>query len=978
LRFEKLFIFGCFGILIFFIIALSTVYNNVKERTIEDLNNRQLVHAQQASRGIQDHMDYIIGTLEHFSRMKGIIDMDADGKGLMNAFQDFHKDEVKGITRVDAFGRILYTVPYNKDVIGMDISNQEHVREILKTHKLVISDVFTAVQGYRAVAVHVPVFKDAVFDGTIAFLISFDRLAQRHIENIQVGKSGYAWVISRKGTEIYCPVPGHIGRSVFDTCKDFPEIIAMARKMMQGKAGITTYHFNQVRGASTEKTVKQAVYMPIPIGNTFWSIVVATPEDEVLNSLAGLRTKIILITIALLVFLMAFTYFIVKSQIILREQKKREAIMKSLEENEKKYRTLIETTGTGFVIVDQEGRVLDANLEYVHLTGHYNLSEIQGRSVVEWTAEYEKEKNTNAVAQCFSNGSIRNFEIDYVDSAGNIKPIEINATVVELDGAKRILTLCRDISSRRESVRALRESESKYRLLTEKMDDIVWTTDLNLAVTYSSPSVEKILGFTQEERLNQSVMDRLTPASLARAQDLLGQELLMEKEGAADPGRIVRVELEYYRKDGSTVWMENVISAIRDDAGNMIGIHGVSRDITERKNAEKDKEKLQDQLNQAQKMEAIGTLAGGIAHDFNNILMAIIGYTQLALEGLSHPEKVIRELREVLKASERAKDLVSQILTFSRKAETTYAPLPIRSVLEESLKMMRSIIPTTIEIRQNLSASGLIMSNPTQMHQIIMNLCTNAAHAMEEGGILEISLEKTKLDPVTARILDVEEGSYFRICIRDTGQGMNPDIIERIFDPYFTTKEKGRGTGLGLSVVHGIVKSHKGAILCRSEPGKGTTFIIYLPEIETESGPDVGVPDKILPRGNERILVVDDEPTLTELVEKILGSLGYRVIARTDSRDALELFERDPAGFDMVITDMTMPGMRGDQLALKLLEIRPDIPIILCSGYSEHISAEKAGTMGIRAYVSKPLDVQGLALTVRDILDGRQPSIRKS
>jgi PAS domain S-box-containing protein len=641
-------------------------------------------------------------------------------------------------------------------------------------------------------------------------------------------------------------------------------------------------------------------------------------------------------------------------------------------ESEAKYRALIETTGTGFVIVDQAGNVLDANSEYVYLTGHQELGEILGRNVTEWTAAYEKEKNKKAVIQCFTDGYIRNFEIDYTDAAGNITPIEINATVVEMNGTQSILTLCRDISERKQVDRDLRQSEAKYRFLAESITDVIWTTDVHMNMTYISPSVKKTLGYTPEERMNLPLVEQITPDSLSKASELLKTEIQRGQEESVDPNRTVRVELEYYCKDGSTMWKENVISPIGDKDGKLIGLHGVSRDISERKRAEKERERLQEQLTQSQKMEAIGTLAGGIAHDFNNILMAIIGYSQLALDDLSQPEKARYELQEVLKAGSRAKDLVSQILTFSRKADARYSPVSLHKIVMDSIKMMRSVLPSTIDIRHDLMDNGLIMADPTQIHQVMLNLCTNAAHAMDKtGGFMEVRLREIEIDkgadPIEATM---PPGPYLCLSVSDTGHGMSPEVMARIFDPYFTTKDLGRGTGLGLAVVHGIVQSHGGAITCTSSPGKGTTFHLYLPEIMSEESVVRLHEERPLPTGTEHILFVDDEPILVELADKMLSKLGYTVLTRSSSFEALELFRKDPDKYDLVITDMTMPGMTGDRLARKLLEIRHDIPIILCSGYSEHISEDKAKKMGIREFVMKPFEIKLLADTIRKVLEG--------
>jgi PAS domain S-box-containing protein len=435
--------------LVLFIFLLSLIYRDVKKQMIRELNAQQMVHAGQAVRGIKEHMHQLVTTLNTLARFPEIIDFDGEGMRTMAYFDRSRGEEIKGITRVDARGRIIYSLPFMEGTIGRDISGQEHIREITKTHKPVVSDVFMTVQGFSAIAVHVPVFKGEKYAGTIAFLLSFDHIAKNYIENIRVGVSGYAWVITRKGIEISCPVPGHMGRGVTDTCKDFPEILAMAKEMVQGKSGVTTYHFNRVRGKNVEKVLKHVVYMPIPLYNTFWSIVVATPEDEVIASMEGLRRKFLVITVLLFAFCALIIYLLVRSRVVAREEKKRESLGRALEESEALYRALIETTNTGFVIIGKDGRVIDANREYVRLTGHRSLDEIRGRSVLEWTGGQDKEKNDDALTRCMLEGSVSNLEIDYFDGAGNLTPVEINATLVTRDGLPTILAICRDIKDRK-------------------------------------------------------------------------------------------------------------------------------------------------------------------------------------------------------------------------------------------------------------------------------------------------------------------------------------------------------------------------------------------------------------------------------------------------------------------------------------------------------------------------------------------------
>jgi len=395
-------------------------------------------------------------------------------------------------------------------------------------------------------------------------------------------------------------------------------------------------------------------------------------------------------------------------------------------------------------------------------------------------------------------------------------------------------------------------------------------------------------------------------------------------------------------------------------------------EIEERKDAEKQKESLQMQLIQSQKMEAIGTLAGGIAHDFNNILSAIIGYAEISLDDAPKHSDLQSNLNNLLKAGFRGRDLIKQILTFSRQNEFESKPIRVEPVVKECIKFLRASLPATIAIRQDLQSNATVMADPTQIHQVIMNLCTNAAHAMhEKGGILNIRLTEVDLDSAfVSGYPDVFPGKFLHLSVDDTGCGIPPDAVDHIFEPFFTTKEKGEGTGMGLSVVHGIVKKYHGLITVSSDPEKGTIFNVFLPVIETSAISD-NDKEEILLSGTERILFVDDEYFQVDLGKKIFGRLGYEVVAETNSLKALELFRKSPDGFDLVITDMIMPNLPGDKLSKELIAIRPDIPIIICTGYSEQLEAEKAESLGLKAIVMKPLLIQDLAKTVREVLDGK-------
>jgi len=380
------------------------------------------------------------------------------------------------------------------------------------------------------------------------------------------------------------------------------------------------------------------------------------------------------------------------------------------------------------------------------------------------------------------------------------------------------------------------------------------------------------------------------------------------------------------------------------------------------------------QLQQVMKLQAIGTLAGGIAHDFNNILFPIVGYTELTMDDIPKDSPAKQNLEEILKATNRAKELVQQILMFSRQNCQERKPLQVQYLIKEALKLLRATIPSSIAIECDIDKTcGPIKGDPTQIHQVIMNLCTNAYHAMQEtGGNLEVSLKEIDISyEQSIERVGMKVGKHLELQVKDSGHGMEPLVMERIFEPYYTTKEQGKGTGLGLSVIHGIVKNHGGDITVSSLPRQGATFKVYLPiidemevEIETDE-PAIAI------TGKERILLIDDEEQIIDIEQQILERLGYHVTSKTDSQEALEEFAAQPDRFDLVITDMTMPKMTGDQLARRMMAIKPQIPVILCTGFNATISEEKALAMGIVKFVMKPIVKDELASTIRTVLDNR-------
>jgi len=510
-----------------------------------------------------------------------------------------------------------------------------------------------------------------------------------------------------------------------------------------------------------------------------------------------------------------------------------------------------------------------------------------------------------------------------------------------------------------QDITALKRSEAdRIQLATaveQTMEGIIITDDTG-CINYINPAFVKMTGDEINDLLGRDLLRLKSDIDIHPNADAIRQTLF---EGNTWKGL-----LDYPRASGTAIQVDTTISPIRDAFGRITNFVAVCRDVTREL-------ELESRMRQSQKMEAIGTLAGGIAHDFNNILYALIGYTELAMAEMPTASRPHSHLKEVLNAAWRARDLVRQILTFSRyHAATDFYPIQLKLVIKEVLNLIRATLPASIEIRQEIRSDRLVNADPTQIHQVLMNLCTNAAHAMaEKGGTLVVRVRDVALDAAFAKAHpDLSPGDYVQISAIDTGTGISEGIIDRIFDPFFTTKDTDKGSGLGLAVVHGIVKNHGGVITVRSQAGQGTTVDVYLPALETAI-PSLPAFELPIAGGKERILFVDDEPAIAAMAGQMLEALGYDTTILTDPREAFDLFSTAPDQFDLIITDMSMPHLTGEKFAGAVREIRPDVPVILCSGIDDVLPRDPVTTAGIRTFLLKPIVRSDLARTIRKVLD---------
>lgn len=627
-----------------------------------------------------------------------------------------------------------------------------------------------------------------------------------------------------------------------------------------------------------------------------------------------------------------------------------------LVESEEKFRSLAENSSAFIIRYDDQCRHTYVNAACAGVSG-LSAGELIGRTHRELGfGEKQCDALEEKIRAVFTTGEPQRWELEFEGAKGHMYLDWQVVPEYSPDGkVMSVLGVSHDITERRKAEEMLRLERRRLKNILDSMPDGICITNREHAIEYINPVTEKEFGTLEGKKCYEYLHDRSEPCGWCANEkvfsgDSVFWECFFEKTGKT----YELFESPMVRPDGSISKLE------------------IFRDITERKQAEEERKKLEMQLRHSQKIEAVGTLAGGIAHDFNNILSGIIGFTELAHEAAPEESSIRQDLDEVLKSSYRARDLIQQILTFSHASKDQQpAPVEVTTIVQDAFKMLRASLPRTIEIRQRFSCERcVVFGDPTQIHQVVINLCTNAAYAMRDGGgVLEVGVDKVEL-PLSSEgsSPELEPGAYVCLTLSDTGHGIDAATKERIFEPYFTTKEIGEGAGLGLAVVHGIIKRHNGAVTVESEPGRGTAFKVYLPRLIDGSSKEA-VDAGELPRGTERILFVDDEEAIIRAGKRVLENLGYRVIAKTSSEEAFELLKSSPQQFDLLITDYTMPGMTGADLALEAAKIRPGMPVILCTGYSEQVDEERAKALGIREYLMKPLVRKDMAQVLRRVLD---------
>ncbi len=632
---------------------------------------------------------------------------------------------------------------------------------------------------------------------------------------------------------------------------------------------------------------------------------------------------------------------------------------KEIRKNEEKYRNILDNASAAIFIKDLDGRYQFVNKRFETIHG-VTAEKIQGLTDFDIFPEETARQFRQHDLAVLDAGEPMNMEETEPRQDGVHTVVSTKFPLHTLEKeAWAVCGIATDITELKQAQEALAKSEERLNLALDAVSDAIWDWRVDTAEVYFSSRWYTMLGYAPYElpQAFDTWRKLLHPEDRPEAEKQIFHHLELAKP--------FQIEFRMQTRDGQWRWILARGKTVEtDDQGRALRMLGTHMDITDRKNMEKS-------IQQTQKMESIGSLAGGIAHDFNNILFPILGLSEMLMEEFPEESDTHQSLSKIFKAGRRGSELVKQILSFSRQSEDSLIPVQVHKVLKDVLKLCRPTIPADIELRPDIrEGCGHVMANPTQLHQIAMNLITNAYHAIEpEHGTISIELSKISLKAADIHGFSLAAGRYVLLRVSDTGSGIEPAVMDRIFDPYFTTKEKGKGTGLGLSVVHGIIKAYNGDIKVYSEIGKGTTVSVYLPLMAETVEIDPEETLKIDPAGDENILLVDDEAEIARMMERMLQRLGYSVTIRYGSLEALETFRASPDAFDLVITDMTMPQMTGDQLAEALMALRPDVPIIICTGFSERINRDTAAAMGIKGFLMKPVTKSDIAGTVRKVLD---------
>lgn len=927
-----------------------SAYKDVKDRTLNEFNSQQFTLVKQASRGIESFFNYYQRELLFFSKLKYVSELNDQGRDLLAEFYKNHTDQIEAITVVDSKGILKYTFPLNDTAIGQDISNQLHIQTVIKTQKPTVSDVFMSVQGFRAIAYHVPIIRNNEYKGSIAILIPLDKLGKRFIENIRTGQTGYGWMISEVGIEIYNPSYIQIGKSVKEVYRNFPSVLDLINKTVNRGAGTSICYTAPNMNTTKELSKTLAAFYRVSLDNTFWTIIIFTPEIEVYAKLTSFRNRLYILFSLIIIVMVAYFYLSFKASNILKEEKKRKAIEKILRESENRFRTIFELSPAGIILIDEKGVIIEVNSSFC-LTLGYSRKEIIGENIRLFASPDKEgviEKNITEILS----GQTMIHEVTNFRKDGTICILELYETKIILpDGKLGILSVSNDVTEKK---------RSQERMLTlsralESIGECVSITDHQNKIIFINNAFCKTYGYNEEEIIGKEI-------DILRLSDDKGnpaEEILSDAFQRGWNGELINV-----RKDGSEFPIQLSTSPIKDEKGNPIALIGIAVDITERKRIQMELIYAKEKAEESDRLKS--TFLANISHELRTPLNAIIGFSGLMID--TGPDKdTILYADNILKSGQHLLSLVEDIfdttIIETGQIKINYDKTGIVSILKE----VKNIIlgerlrenKTEVELILNIDSEEnqkYLLTDSRKLKQVLINLLRNALKFTDKGRI-EFGFTD----------IDVEGNNFLQFYVKDTGIGIDKKHHDAIFNIFRqiddTHTRKFSGMGIGLSIAKKTIEKLGGKIWVESELLKGSVFYFTIPVLSKNNEKDKKSDDIEVTAGKKytgkTILIAEDEQSNYDFLRIFLTRMNLRVLRAKDGLETVYLCETD-SSINLVFMDIKMPKINGFEATKKIKKIRPELPIIAQTAYAMVSDREEAIKSGCDDYLSKPIKIKQL------------------
>jgi PAS domain S-box-containing protein len=945
-------------------------YKAVKDRTLSEFNIQQFTLAKQASRGIESFFIYYQREMVFLTEIKDVADLNDKGKDLLADFYNTHSDQIEAVTIVDSTGILKFTYPYNSTAIGQNISSQEHVRTVIETHKATVSDVFNSVQGFKAIAYHVPIMNGNKYKGSIAILIPLEKLGKRFVESIRTGETGYGSMISEIGIELFNPFENQSGKSINDIYNEAQSVLKL-RDLTRTKTEGTLTCDLSTAGNNQKSAVKTlAAFYRVPLGNTFWTILIFTPEEEIYSKLTSFRNRLYLLILLIIIVMSTYFYLSIKASNVLKEEKKRKAAEKNLMESEKRFRVMFELSPAGIILYDEKGTIIEVNTSFCKTLG-YSPAEIVGQNIRLFIApesEMPIFKNINSVLA----GRTIIHEAKHIKKDGTFCIVALYETMIALpDGSSGILSVTNDITEKK---------RSNERMITlskalESISECVTITDLQNKIIFVNKAFCKLYGYAEDEIIGKNV-------SILRDNDNIDLSLEMILPDTIHNNWTG--ELANVKKDGEKFPIELSTSHITDENDNPVALIGIAVDITERKKIQSELIKAKEKAEESDKLKS--AFLANMSHELRTPLNAVIGFSGLMLE--SGPDKDTMAYSDIiLKSGQHLLSLVEDLFDISMIESGQIKINSEEADLEEVLTEVRDFMlgerirenKTSVElslIPYKRESGAILVTDVRKLKQILLNLLRNALKFTENGSIeFGFSLEKDAEALIANPHRPAEGDSFYQFFVRDTGIGIDKSYHDTIFNIFRQIDDRRNrkfgGMGIGLAIAKKTVELLGGKIWVESEPSKGSVFYFTLPASPDKKNIEIIHEQKIVGMAKDysgkTILIAEDEKSNYDFLRILFTRMNIRVLWAQDGMEAVKMAETDPS-INLVLMDVKMPLLNGFE-ATKLIKIqRPELPIIAQTAYAMISDKQEADEAGCDAYLSKPIKINQLTEMIEKFL----------